>query len=89
MRAALTEALHGVGVGVGDRLPAETLVRSATAWMAAAAAEMRAFEQRDAGWRAQIRPVLTRAGRDPGAHASLDDLIAEVCAVADGRVVGR
>lgn len=87
MRKELTATLTDVGVAVGPGLPVETLVRSATAWMTSVNISLRAVERREGRRRTKVRDALVRAGRDPGAHASLDDMLAELCAIADGKVV--
>lgn len=87
MRTVLTAALTDVGVAVPAGATAENLVAVAVEKLVREHRSLISRDQRDSQWRVQVRAALQRAGRDPGSHASLDDMIAELVAVADGRLV--
>lgn len=87
MREELTAALTEVGVVVGPGASAETLARAATAWMTTHNRTLDEVMRRQDEWREAMRNALVRAGRDPGAHALTGDMLAELIAVADGRII--
>lgn len=87
MRAELAAALRAVGVAAPDHASAEGLVKAACLKMTREHQTLLAYDRKDTARRVQVRQALVRAGRDQGLHASLDDMIAELVAVADGRLM--
>lgn len=87
MRSVLTATLAEVGVAVPPGATVEILVAAACGKLAREHQSLLSMDRREAQWRVQVRQALVRAGRDPGGHASLGDMVAELVAIADGRII--
>jgi len=87
MRKDLTAALTEVGASPSPHASAEVLVKLACTLLTGNHRTVTAMLRQQVGWHAAVRGALIRAGRDPGAHALLSDMLAELVAVADGRLV--
>lgn len=87
MREELAAALTEVGVAAPAHSNVESLVRVACLKLDLQRRSLRAVDRRETEWRVQVRQALIQAGRDPGSHASLDDMIAELVAIAKGRLI--
>lgn len=87
IRQALITALTEVGAVVPPGTTAEVLVRSACTWMTSTDRTTRALLGRQEEARQVARRVLSRAGKDPGAHAPLVEMLNEIERLMAGRPV--